>query len=169
MPEKRIDCLSARRAIEAALGALQADDAGEPAFGGEHRGRDRVEVTLALAGGLCPALIADALDRGGQLARVGDRPRGEALEGAGGKRAASERQKDLPRRSGVRDAGPAESGDALDGLPALNEVDGDGVVLTGDGQRRGLARLSDEPFEVGAGQLAEVEPGEHDVPELEEA
>ena len=65
------------------------------------------------------------------------------------------------------DAGPSEPGDALYRGAALDEVDRDSVALARDGEGRCLPGLLDELLEMRAHDLAKVEAGQDDVPELE--
>jgi hypothetical protein len=74
----------------------------------------------------------------------------------------------LPVVGGVRDARPAEPRDALHRRRALDEVDGHRVALPRRRERRGLPGRLDERLEMRPRDLAEVEAGEDDVPELEQ-
>ena len=69
----------------------------------------------------------------------------------------------------MRHAGPAELRDPLHRRRASDEVDGDRFVAPRDRQRHGLADAFDETLELGAGELAKVEPVDDGVPELHEA
>ena len=63
----------------------------------------------------------------------------------------------------MADARAAEPRHALQVAVGRDEVDGDRVAVAGDRERRGLADLVHELLEVGAGEVAEVEPAEHRV------
>ena len=127
------------------------------------------EVVLALTHGIRPSPCADALDLARERARIGDGPRRVAAQGAGRQPHARVREQHLPRRGRVRDARPAELRDALHRGRAPDEVDGDGLVATRDRQRDRLAHGPDEGLELRPGELAQVEPVDDRVAELDEA
>ena len=82
---------------------------------------------------------------------------------------ASEREQHLAGGGRVGDAGPAELGDALDRRGALDEVT---VTASWPPETESVAvspTRVDEPLELGAGELAEVEPVDDRVAELYEA
>ena len=81
--------------------------------------------------------------------------------------ATAESKHDLPGGRRVTDARSAELGDATHRLRALNEVDGDRVALAGDRERRRLARHVDERLQMRTRKIAEVEPPERRVAELD--
>src|SRR5207302_8764174 len=81
----------------------------------------------------------------------------------------TEGQEHLAGRGCMRDARAAESRDTLHGRRALHEVDRDCVELTRRRESCGLAGRLDERLEVRAGDLSQVEAGEHDVAELKQS
>ena len=131
-PERR---LPSRRASKRRRGPLHAED--------RRRARRRLPSTgaaiaLQVAARARRAASAQPWTRTrstlgrGQLAPVGDRPRGEALEPARRAARLAEREQDLAGRGRVRDAGPPDRATLWTERRALDEVDGDGVVLAGD-------------------------------------
>ncbi len=91
-----------------------------------------------------------------------------AVSGSGGQLHVAEREHHLARRRRVADARPAELRDALHDGRAVREVDRDRVVLARGRQRRRLAGLAHERLQVRPRELAQVEPLEHGVAELDE-
>ena len=67
------------------------------------------------------------------------------------------------------DRRPPESRHRLDLVRAGDEVDGDRVLVARDRQGRGLAGRLDEGDEMGSRDLADVEPREDGVREVDEA
>ena len=92
-----------------------------------------------------------------------------AFSAPAGSSVRAEREQHLPGRRRVSDARPPHPRHALHRRGALHEVDRDRVDLTRRRQRRRLARLRDELLQMRPGDLAQIEPGEHRVPELQQA
>ncbi len=157
-----------RPRVEARRRALDADDPDEVAAAVAHGRGDRGKVLLALLPRLGVTTPANPLELLDELSPRRDRARRERRERIGRELDVAEREHHLAGRGRMADARAAELGDALDDGGAVGEVDGDRVVLARGRQRRRLARLPDERLEVRPGELAEVEPPEHGVPELDE-
>src|SRR5918999_2694624 len=166
MREERSDGRVPSLAVEPPFRPLEAEDAGEATVGAEDGSGDRVEVALALARRLRPAVRADALDCGSELGWIRHGSSREAFEAAGRKSGFAKCERHLSGRGGVGNARAAEPRDALDRRGALREVDGDRVALARDRERGGLACLLDERFQVGTRHRTEVEPAERRVAEL---
>src|SRR4051794_5472656 len=114
MRHEGLDCAPSGRAVEAALGTLEAENPGQQSVEPEDRSGDRVQVALALTRGLRPALVAYPLDGRGQLPLISDRPGGEPLQATRRSRYLGEGQEHLARGGRVGDARAAEARDALD-------------------------------------------------------
>ena len=115
-----------------------------------------------------PAELANAADLRRERLRVGDGARRVRAERAVGKLSAREREHDLPGRGRVRDRGAAEPRDRLHVVAPRHEVDGDRVLVAGDGERRGLAGRLHELDEVRPRDLTHVEPREQRVREMDD-
>src|SRR5882757_1307711 len=135
---------------------LDAEYRAQPAGGVQHRGGDGVQVLLALTDCLRPAALGDLVDLGRQRGAVNDGLLGVDDQVAVGQGAAPG-QEDLPGGGGVRDAVAADLRDAAHRAAALHEVDGEQVVLAGQGQRGGLPGELGQLLQVRAGHRADVQ------------
>jgi hypothetical protein len=168
MRDQKLDSAEPGPAIETPLGALETEDARQPAVSSKNRCGDCIQVALALAGRLRPAALTDPVHRGRELARIGDGPGSEALETPARERNVAEGEKDLPRRGCMRNARAAETRNALNGRLALSKVHRDSLPLAGDRERRRFTGRLHQRFQMRSRELAQVEAREDDVPELEE-
>ncbi len=132
----------------------------------DDRSGESVEVYFTFTHRLSPASLRGAGHFLCELSAICDGPLGVGDEGALGQ-LPPVREEDLPYRSGVGNTRATESGNALHGRTALDEVHGDRFPLAGNRQRGRLTRERRKLIKMRPRGVSNVDARQGSVPKLE--